>query len=164
MSEPPALLRFDGDWPSYEDAVYEAFLESFVRPSIEFQGCPVSAPYRPESRGKHFSFWHVISEAPHPSNRNEDDRIPNIKRCERIRWIAWAIEQANTGQNNVSWWENQRGRDTHIVIWVERWDFAVILGKRQNYYVLKTAYCDLRPSRRQAFEKERAAFWQNQKG
>lgn len=159
MSEPPALLPFEGDWSSYEEAVYEAFLESFVRPDILFQGCTVSAPYRPESRGKHFSFWHVISEAPHPGNRNEEDRIPDIQRCERIRWIAWAIQQADAGGDGMSWWENRRGRDTHVVIWAEPWDFAVILGKRRDYYVLKTAYCNLRRSRLRAFEKERAAFW-----
>lgn len=164
MSEPPALLPFRGDWSPYEDTVYQAFLESFVRPEIVFRGCPVSAPYRPESRGKHFSFWHVISEAPHPGNRNEEDRVPDIARCERIRWIAWAIEQANTGAEAVSWWENRRGRDTHVVIWAEPWDFAVILGKRQGYYVLKTAYCNLRPGRRRAFEKERTEFWRAHKG
>lgn len=159
MSEPPALLQFDGDWSSYEEIVYEAFLETFVRPGTQFRGLSVSAPFRPESRGKHYSFWHVISEAPHPGNRNEEDRIPDIQRCERIHWIAWAIEQADAGQAEVSWWENRRGRDTHVVIWAEPWDFAVILGKRHNYYVLKTAYCNLRDSRRRAFERERAAFW-----
>lgn len=163
MSEPPALLLIEGDWQSYEDAIYEAFLESFVRPDVTFRGCSVSAPYRPESRGKHFSFWHVISEAPHPGNRNEEERVPDFRRCERIRWITWAIQGADAEQDGISWWENQRGRDTHVVIWAERWDFAVILGKRRDYYVLKTAYSNLRPSRIRAFEKERDAFWRNQK-
>lgn len=164
MSAPPPLLPFEGDWLLYEEAVYEAFLETFVRPEIVFRGWRVSAPYRPESRGKHFSFWHVISEAPHPGNRNEEDRVPEIARCERIRWIAWAIDQADAGADGVSWWENRRGRDTHVAIWAEHWDFAVILGKRRDYYVLKTAYCNLRPGRRRAFEKERAAFRRAQKG
>jgi len=164
MIEPPELLPFGGDWPSYEETIYEAFLETFVRPEIRFRGWRVSAPYRPETRGKHFSFWHVVSEAPHPSNRNEEDRIPDIQRCERIRWIAWAIQQANAGQQGVSWWENSRGRNTHVVIWAEQLDFAVILGKRRDYYVLKTAYGNLRERRRRAFERERAAFWRAQKG
>lgn len=164
MSEPPALLPFESDWPSYEDALYEAFLETFVRPDIRFRGWRVSAPYRPESRGKHFSFWHVISEAPHPGNRNEEDRIPDLQRCERIRWIAWAIQQAEADTQDVSWWENSRGRNTHVVIWAEQRDFAVILGKRRSYYVLKTAYCNLRERRRRDFEKERSAFWRVSKG
>lgn len=160
MTEPPELLPFDGDWPSYVEAVYEAFVETFVQSDVQFRGRRVTAPYRPESQGKHFSFWHVISEAPHPSNRNEEDRIPNIARCERIRWIAWAVRQANAGTAGISWWENARGRDTHVVIWAEEHDFAVILGKRRDYYVLKTAYCNLRSGRRRTFERERRRFWQ----
>ena len=164
MIDPPALLPFESDWAEYEEAVYEVFLDTFVRPDIHFLGWRVSAPYRPETRGKHFSFWHVISKAPHPKNRNEDDRVPDIQRCERIRWIAWAIQQADAEEEGVSWWENKRGPDIHVVIWVEELDYAVILGKRRDYYVLKTAYCNLGSGRRRAFEKERQKFWQAQKG
>lgn len=164
MTEPPELLPFDGDWHHYVERVYEAFVESFVQSDVRFQGWRVTAPYRPESQGKHFSFWHVISEAPHPDNRREEDRLPDIRRCERIRWIAWAVRHADAGAEGVSWWENRRGRDTHVVIWVEAHDFAVILGKRRDYYVLKTAYCNLRSGRRRAFEKEKRGFWQGQKG
>ena len=161
MTEPPALLHFDGDWSSYVEIVYEAFIESFVRADVTFKGTRVTAPYRPESQGKHFSFWHVISEAPHPGNRNEEDRVPDIARCERIRWIAWVVRRADAGEQGVSWWENSRGRDTHVVIWAEEHDFAVILGKRRGHYVLKTAYGNLRSGRRRAFEKEKRKFWQS---
>ena len=159
MTQPPDLIPFDGTWPDYEDLIYEAFVESFVRPEISFQGLPVSAPYRPETRGKHYSFWHVISEAPHPGNRNEEDRIPNLDRCARIKWIAWLIQLVAEGHEDVSWWENKRGRDTNVVIWAEPWDFAVILGKRRDYYMLITAYCNLRDGRKKAFRREREAFW-----
>jgi hypothetical protein len=124
----------------------------------------VSARYQPATRGKGFSFWHVISEAPSRDNRNEDDRVPNIRRCERIRWIAWAIEQASRGEAGFNWWKNRRGRDTHVVIWAEDRDFVVILAKRRDYYVLKTAYCDLKPHRRSTFQRERDAFWRTRKG
>ena len=164
MIDPPDLLPFDGDWELYEERVYEVFMDTFVRAGIRFQGARVSAQYRPETRGKGFSFWHVISEAPHPGNRNEEDRIPDPRRCERIAWIPWAIEHASNGTDGFSWWENRRGRDTRVVIWAEAWDFVVILAKRRDYYLLKTAYCDLKPHRRRTFEKEREAFWQARKG
>lgn len=164
MSQPPELMPFEGAWATYEDALYDAFLESFVRAEIRFSGWRIKAQYRPETRGKGFSFWHVISEAPSHENRNEDDRIPALSRCARIRWIAWAIEQADLGVDGFSWWENQRGRETRVVVWAEPWDFAVIVSKRNGYYVLKTAYCDLKPHRRRSFERERDAFWQAQKG
>lgn len=164
MIDPPELLPFEGQWNEYEDRVYEAFLDSFVRVEVRFRGVRVKAQYRPETRGKGFSFWHVISEAPDRNNRNEEDRVPDLRRCERIRWIAWAIENASNGTEGFSWWENRRWGDQRVVIWAERWDFAVVLAKRRDYYVLKTAFYGLKPHRRRAFELERAAFWEAQKG
>lgn len=158
----PALEIFTGDWPPYEARVYQAFLETFVKADIRFQGWRVSAQYRPETRGMHFSFWHTISEAPDKQNRNEDDRIPNLRRCERIRWIGWVISQA--GNNGFKWWENERSGNTHVVIWAEEHDFAVVLAKRKDYYVLKTAYAEIKSHRRATFEREWTEFCKRQKG
>jgi len=162
MSQPPSLLSFQGDWATYEDTIYQAFLDSFVRADLKFRGWRVNAQYRPETRGKGFSFWHTISEAPNPNNRDEEDRIPNLRRCEHILWIRWVIEHA--GKEGFPWWENQRGRNTHVVIWAQAHDFAVVLAKRRDYYVLKTAYAEIRPHRRKIFEAELAVFWRDQKG
>ncbi len=157
MTTPPTLLPFSGDWSTYEDVIYEAFMESFVRPNIQFRGWRVTAQYRPETRGKGYSFWHTISESPDKKNRNEDDRIPDFRRCERIMWISWVIE--NAGSTGFPWWENTRGRDTHVVIWAREHDFAVVLAKRRDYYMLKTAYAEIRTGRRATFEAELNAFW-----
>lgn len=162
MSQPPGLMPLQGDWATYEDLIYEAFLTSFVRSGVVFQGWRVSAQYRPETRGKGFSFWHTISEAPDRNNRSEDDRIPDMRRCERILWIRWVID--NAGNDGFPWWENRKGRNAHVVIWAQAHDFAVVLAKRRDYYVLKTAYAELKPHRRKTFEKEKAAYWAAQKG
>lgn len=162
MSQPPKLLLFHGDWPPYEDSVYEAFLGSFVRPGVTFRGIKVSAQFRPDTRGKGFSFWHTISEAASPDNRNEDDRVPDIRRCERILWIRWIIE--NAGNDGFLWWENERKGNTHVVIWAVHHDFAVVLAKRKNYYVLKTAYAEIRSHRRATFQREWEEFSGTQNG
>lgn len=154
--QPPDLITFSGDWASYENQIYDAFLDSFVRSDIRFLGHPVSAQYRPETNGKHFSFWHTISEAPNRDNRNEADRIPDFRRCERVCWISWAI--GNAGSDGFKWWENRRGRETRVVIWAEQHDFAVVLAKRRDYYVLKTAYAEIKPHRRKTFEREWQEF------
>lgn len=158
MSRPPSLIPFEGEWSAYEERIYEAFLDSFVRPEIVFRGWPVKAQYRPAFRGKGFSFWHVISEALSPINRNEADRIPDLRRCERITWIAWAIGCASAQRPGFSWWRNQRRGETRVVIWAEAHDFAVVLAERGGYYVLKTAYYGIKPHRRRSFEAERDAF------
>jgi len=165
VSQPPELIRFSGQWLPYEDEIYEVYLETVVRAGLTFAGAPVRAQFRPDTRGKGFSFWHLISEAPSQRNRNENDRIPDLSRCERIRWVAWCIENADS--EGFSWWENQRNRETHVVIWAEAHDFAVVLARRDKkggprYYLLKTAYC-LRSHSAAKFRKERDSFWAAQK-
>ena len=152
------MSAFVGVSTSYEDEIYEAFLDSFVRAGVTFLGTRVSAQRRPETKGKGYSFWHVVSEAPSRQNRNEEDRIPDISRCERVRWIAWAIEQASIDAPGFSWWENRRGRGRHVVIWSEQHDYVVILAARNNYFLLKTAFYGIKPHRRRTFKKERDAF------
>ena len=86
----------------------------------------------------------------------EDGRLPDLRRCEKIRWIAWMIRNADTDAR-ISWWQNRRGANTHIVIWMEAEEFVVVLAERQGYYLLRTAYCP-QSHRRKAFEKEREEF------
>lgn len=161
MNKPPELMPFPGEWGHYENLIYQAFIDSFVKPNIYFQGYRVSAQHRPETRGKGFSFWHTISEAPDRKNRNEEERTPDLRRCERIRWIRWVIDNAEN--EGFIWWENQRRGKTHVVIWTERYDFAVVLAKRSDYYVLKTAYAEIKSHRQATFKRESRLFWTNQK-
>lgn len=168
MNQPPITIpfnRYNGDWLRFEDAIYAEYLATVAHANLQFQGAPVRVRFQPTTKQKAYGFWHLISEAPSKENRNEDDRIPDLARCERISWVAWCIQ--NAGQSGISWWENQRKNETHAVIWAEAHDFAVVLAKRQTqdevrYYLLKTAYC-LKPHRRQAFIKERDAFWATRK-
>ena len=164
MSQPPELLTFNafgGDWAAYEDAIYEEYLTTVAHAQLRFRGWPVKVRFIPLTKHKGYGFWHLISEAPEQGNRNEDDRIPNLDRCARVRWVAWCIQ--NAGTTGFSWWENQRGSETHVVVWAENHDFAVMLAKRETqggprYYLLKTAY-SLRSHNVRKFSKERDAFW-----
>lgn len=82
----PDLFLFNGDWENYENALYQIYLDDIVNAQLQFRGLSISCQYRPESKNKHFGFWHVISEG-----EIEDDRTPDFRRCERIRWIAYLI-------------------------------------------------------------------------
>ncbi len=153
----PDLLPFTGDWLSYEDDLYRTYLTRIVNANLSFNGLPIKCQYRPPSKNKHFGFWHVISEGD-----IEDDRLPDLRRCERIGWIAYLIADVGT-DTEISWWENKRGSNTHVVIWHERENFAVILARRSNFYLLKSAYC-VESHRRKAFIREREKFWRDRKG
>jgi hypothetical protein len=163
------LSDFAG-WQVYEDAIYAIYLETVAHAGLTFCGSQVKVRFRPETKHKGYGFWHLISEAPDQRNRNEDDRIPDLRRCERVRWVAWCIQNADAGDagaSGFSWWENERGPETHVVLWAEQHDFAVVLAKRQTehgslFYLLKTAYC-LRDHTMRKFRKERDAWRAAQK-
>jgi len=154
--ELPPLENFSGDWENYEDELYQIFLDTVVNGRLTFQGLPVKSQYRPETNGKGFSFWHLISEG-----ENEDDRTPDLRRCERIRWLSWLISHVDS-VDEISWWENRRGTNTHVVLWLEVESFAVVLAKRNRYYLIKTAYM-VKSRRERTFRKERDRFWASRK-
>lgn len=153
----PGLICFQGNWQEYVDILYKIYEEEIVFGNLYFKGLPVKCQYRPPTLGKSYGFWHVISNGP-----VEEERIPDLRRCERIRWIPWLIQHVDK-DSRISWWENKRGRNIHVVIWLEPEDFAVILAKRKGYYLLKTAYC-VAPHRKKTFLKEKERFWQTQNG
>jgi hypothetical protein len=155
--ELPVLEPMFNPWDEYENYLYQIFLDTVVNAKLTFRGLPVKSQYRPETRGKGFSFWHLISEG-----ETEEDRTPDFRRCERIRWLATFIQEAET-TDSLYWWENKRGKDTHVVIWHEAEEFAVVLAKRKDYYLIKTAYI-VKSGRRKTFKKEHEEFWQAQKG
>lgn len=148
----PAIVPFGGDWSDYVETIYQVYVNSVANAGLSFNGLKISCQYRPESQGKHFGFWHVISEG-----KDEAERLPDFRRCERITWVAYLIENVGTDAD-ITWWENKRGSDTHVVIWHETENFVVILAKRKDYYLLKTAYCP-ESHRAKTFIKERESFW-----
>ncbi len=169
LTQPPELIvlkDFSG-WDAYEDAIYAVYLDTVVHARLTFRGHPLKVRFNPKTKHKGYGFWHLISEALDQRNRSEEERIPDLRRCERVRWVAWCILNADAGSLEFSWWENERGRETHVVLWAEQHDFAVVLAKRQTaqglrFYLLKTAYC-LRGRTIQKFKKERDVWRAAQK-
>ncbi|MDZ4855270.1 MAG: hypothetical protein SGJ26_10525 [Nitrospirota bacterium] len=152
----PELFLFHGEWSRYEEDLHAIYLETIIQSGLTFRSLPVRAKYAPPTKNKGYTFWHLISEG-----EREEDRVPDFRRCERIRWVAWVIRNATT-HTELSWWENKRGSNTHIVIWHEQENFAVVLAQRNGYFLLKTAYW-VKPYRRKDFERDRKEFLRSQK-
>lgn len=146
----PALIclpAYDGDWTRYVDAVYEAFRTDFVRrkPSLAGRQCGLCRSQL--SEGKEDTFWHVVSEG-----ENEHDRLPNLRRCERIRWPRPIIESA--GSNGTHCWSTKRGREKRIVISLGDFSYLVVLVDRKTHVRLLTAFPIEREKRREKLRKE----------
>lgn len=155
---PPLLLlsAYHGDWQSYEDALYDLYLRKIVCGGLRFHGQRVQCRRTPPYKGKDAGFWHITSEG-----QDEHARTPDLARCERLPWIDVLIseaERSNGTAGPVRWFKNTRQGKTNVVLWLHQHDFVVVLGERNGYTLLLSAYV-LRPHRAKATERDWKSFW-----
>lgn len=141
MSLPQLVLLSEYEATNYLDAVYNIFNEEIANGKLSFLCLPIKCPWNPPFENKHFCFWHLISEK--GDSDKEEDRIPDLRRCERIRWIAYVLNNAN--DNRKVWcWEKavktKRGRVSHIILYLHEENYMVILRRKSNRLELVTAY------------------------
>lgn len=130
----PPLLPFCGNWGNYIESVYQVYTDTILNSGLAINNIPVRPRYTPESQGKEFGFWHVTSEG-----ELEEEREPDLRRCERIRWLKWTID--NFAQyTDISHWVEKKGNNQDMVIWIESEQYVVVLSERRDYWLLKTAY------------------------
>lgn len=150
----PDLVLFNdygGNWDTYEDVVYDRFLNDLVHNRLYYQGLPISLRRHPEYKNKEFSFWHVTS-----TGEKESERIPDFRRCERIRWIRAIIE--NHSDPAIKIWENSRKGNTSVCFWLEDEQYLVVLAKRSGYWLLLTAYMTNYPHTQANLRREYNSF------
>jgi len=141
------LSDYGGDWLRYLEAVYEIFWHDFVvSPPAMFDGKRFALKRHPLEQGKEATFWHLISEG-----KVEQDRVPDLRRCERIRWPRAIID---ADESVVCRWKIQRGSDQRIVIALEDFSYVVVLTDRGEYVLLWTAYQVERNHRRESLKRE----------
>ena len=91
----------------------------------------------------------------------EEDRTPDIRRCERIGWARDVMN--NAGSAVVKRWDVMRGTDRRTCLWVEDADFFIVLSRRASYSILWTVYTVLEPHRQRKFQAQFEAFQVTQK-
>jgi hypothetical protein len=155
----PDLLLFDdfgGDWQRYEDELFARFYSDFIESRPTFQGEPVFITKYPLKKGKERGFWHCIQEGD-----IEDDRTPDLRRCERICWIRPVIE--HTTDPKIKKWPTQRKGKNRYLLWVEDADYLVILEKRPGSWYLWTTYYTDRERTRNKLREECEAYIKSQR-
>jgi hypothetical protein len=150
---PPLVLLEDyqSNWDEYLEAIYQFFCRDFVTSKPNFEGKRFALKRHPVIKGKEATFWHVISEG-----AVEDERLPDLRRCERIRWPHPIIEGVKG--KYVKCWRNRRKEEERIVIALEDFSYVVVLADRGEYILLWTAYCVEQEHRRQKLRREYNVF------
>jgi len=140
------LEDFGGNWHSFFEAIYQEFERDFVDNKPTFRGKRLGLKRHPEYEGKSATFWHMISEG-----CKEQERTPDIRRCERIRWPKPVIE--NEYDSTLKVWVEKRGSNKRIHIWFEEEGYLVVLDDRRDFILPWTAFYVEREHQRRKYNK-----------
>jgi len=91
---------------------------------------------------KEEGFYHVTCQ----DYNNDGDRVPDLRRCERIRWVRKFIENYQCNKetcticSGVKVWDEPYKNTFRTHILLEEEKYMVVIEKRHNYCLLITAY------------------------
>lgn len=138
------------DWQEYEDLLYEIFHHNFIETIPHYNGKQVKIKRYPIDFNKEDAFYHVTCK----DYKGEGTRDPDMRRCERIRWIRAFIDN-NCDTTNCSecdgikvWVEPYKNKKrVHILLEEEK--YMVVLEHRaqtsahpENYLLITAFYFD----------------------
>ena len=122
----PGVLSMDGSWDKTLEKLYRIFENDFIIGRPLFGELPVWWNNRKVDGQYEEGFWHLITKTEHSIM----DRVPDFDRAKRLPWCAPAI--INHNDPLVKCWGFVE--DNGIIrtyIWLEGWDYVVILEKRR---------------------------------
>lgn len=152
MSEPlwlpdlELLEDYDGNWNAYIEALYDIFRTDFIKNKPNFRGKNLRLKRHPVIQDKEATFWHLTSEG-----SKEEDRTPDFRRCERIRWPAPTID--NSEDSVIKVWAEPRGNSLRVHLWFENEGYLVVLDDRKDYILPWTAFYIEREHQRRKYNK-----------
>ena len=141
----PELILYEdykNDWKSYEAMLYGVFEEDFIKSKPRFEGKQVNIRKHPMAFDKEEAFHHITCK----DYKKDSNRVPDFRRCERIRWVRSFIENYNCDPTNCSdcdgikLWEEVEGTKKRVHMLLEEERFVVVLERRDTYCLLVTAY------------------------
>ena len=127
------LEEYQGNFKNYFNAVYQIFTAHFLKSNPHFEGIRVTAPRYPEVDGLSRTFYHITHQG-----EDEQNREPNIRRMERIRFPMFKIE--NHPHAELLVWGKEIGRDKRIHILNVAESYLLVLNRRNDYLLLWTAF------------------------
>lgn len=143
----------------YHNRAYLVFKDDLIKQEIKFNGIPVKIREIPIEDNKVQGFFHVISE----QDKRSKIRLYKEERVKYIPFISKMIMEFEKCKHCTEdcpkikiWTAPYLGKNSILrtKIFFEKYDYIVILEKRNNYYQLVTAYVVDRKDRREDLLKE----------
>lgn len=158
MLDKPAWLpniicidNYGGDWEKYLKVIYKIFKKDFIRNPPIYESKKIYTIIKPKIDGKELGFWHLISEG-----KVEENRTPDLRRCERINWPKPIIKNCNCFEILI--WKAKRHSDKRLYFWFEKFEYLIILSIRKNFYLLITSYLTDKNHTKRKLRKEYEAY------
>lgn len=154
----PELMLYEDyeSWEAYQDILYKIFCNDFKETYPIFDNKKVKIRYTPIEYGREESFYHVTCQ----DYKKDGERVPDFRRCERIKWVRRFIENYNCNLNECSEcdgmkvWEEEYHGNNRVHILLEEEKYMVVVEKRKKYCLLITAfYFDYEHSLRKKLKK-----------
>ena len=140
---PELMVQSDyEDWQHYYDAVYGIFHSDFIEDHPYFESKKVVIRKYPIEHGREDAFFHVTCQ----DYYHQNDRAPDFRRCERIRWVRKFIENYNCDPSlcedceGVKIWAEPYHSTERVHLLLEEERYLVVLERRRDYILLITAY------------------------
>ncbi len=137
-----SLNEFNGDFNFYNNYLYQIFKSELYNNKLYYKKKSVALKRYPEDNGKEFSFLHLTCKD-FKNTRNEEDRLPDLRRCERIHWIKPGIEVNHLKECNqncfLTYVKKYKNRDRYHLLNTED-RYMIILEDREDYFLLITAF------------------------
>lgn len=132
------------DWGKYVDVLYSLFKRDFIDSKPHVGNVVFRLKYKPEFQDRAYTFYHMTHKGD-----VENERTPDMRRCERLPWCRPTIENAD--KYKLCFWEEERKGHHRVCIWLQAEDdfgkvaiednYFVILDVRDGYVLPWTAFC-----------------------
>ena len=136
------LSECNGDFSNYQEYLYSVFKNELYNNKVYYNGKPISLRRNPEYLDKEYSFFHLTCKD-FDNTGNEEDRVPDLRRCERLHWIKPGIETDHMTKCNQlcfkAYTKTVRNKE-RVHLFNESDRYMIVLEERSNYYLLVTAY------------------------
>lgn len=124
----PELASVNGQWELVLKALYGIFERDFVRGGCYFQGFAVRWDRRKLGGDRYEEgFWHLITKM----DKLSGERLFDPRRAERLPWCKPTL--THSADPEVKAWDYRESDGVvSTYVWLENWDYVVILRKRQQ--------------------------------
>lgn len=129
-------------WNEYQDALYSIFKNDFIDNPPSFEGKQVHVRKHPMEYEKEEAFFHVTCQ----DYLKDGERVPDFRRCERIRWVKAFIENYQCDSSlcesceGVKVWSEPYKNNSRVHMLLEEERYIVVVECRKSYCLLVTAF------------------------